>query len=372
VHITDIRRQLRDMLPPETFDPQPRRGAVALIVACTAVALIATLWLTRAPWFVLVPASVVLSQMWAHATFAAHESIHGAGFESRFWREVLCYAGFAVFGFGPEAWRAWHMRAHHAQTNHPNHDPDVVGIFGERVAHLAERFTIGSGRWWSASSLFTQFSLQGQHIQWSRHERFRSIRCNRARARLESAAIIAVYSVAMWQMGAWYGLWLLVIPGLLVNATLMSYICTQHFLRPLSPVNDPLANTLSVRTHWLLDTIHLHFSHHREHHLFPSMSHGSGPAVRAALHQLGLEPGPRLSHFEALRLVLRTPRMYSASHTLVHHDGQAVTLHDLWRGTKSSEVALIDRVPQAFWLTLEPVVAHAVERERDHDDPSEP
>ena len=63
-----------------------------------------------------------------------------------------------------------------------------------------------------------------------------------------------------------------ILPMMMANATVMSYIATNHMLRPLVDSDDPLDNTLSLRTHWLVDALHWRFSHHVEHHLFPAMS----------------------------------------------------------------------------------------------------
>lgn len=50
------------------------------------------------------------------------------------------------------------------------------------------------------------------------------------------------------------------------------YIYTNHFLCQLTSINDPLVNTVSVQIPQLFNVLHLNFSYHTEHHLFPGMN----------------------------------------------------------------------------------------------------
>lgn len=49
---------------------------------------------------------------------------------------------------------------------------------------------------------------------------------------------------------------------------------------------DPVLGSLSVNLPWWMDILHLHFSHHTEHHLFPAMSHKYAPMVKKLLREL--------------------------------------------------------------------------------------
>jgi fatty acid desaturase len=369
----EVRKKLREMLPRETFEPKPLRGAIALAVFVLAGALVAALYLYRAPWYVLVPGSLVIGQMWAHSALAAHESLHGALFRSRFWTDLLGYLGFAPALLGCETWRAWHVRSHHAFTQDPSLDPDMVGPYGDYrrgdlLTKVLDWFTIGSRRPHSVLSLLLQFSVQGQLVLWyhgTHDTKFKDIRFDRGKAKLETFACVAAFVGLGWLMGFWYALWLLIIPALLANLTFMSYICTQHFLRPLTEHNDPLANAMSVRTNWLLDIMHLQFSYHREHHLFPNMNHGSGPRVRAALLQLGVPAEPPFTHLQALKLVFQTPRLYETSHVLRAASGERVDLHAFWARHDPREAQLVATVPTraivASTLSVEHVPEAAAE-----------
>ncbi len=349
----EIRKQLRKILPAQTFEPQPDRGVVALLAAAVSIVLIAALYAHQVRWYWLIPASFIIGQLWAHAALAAHEALHGAIFRSKFWHDLVGYVGFAPYLFGCETWYAWHVRSHHAATNNPDLDPDMVGPYcayeSDKVVRLLDFFTIGSKRLLSPLSLLLQFTVQGQLILWFhgvRDVKFKAVRFNRGKAILETLVLIVLFATLIALMGWWYSLWLLVLPSLMANATFMSYICTQHFLRPLTKDNDPMVNAMSVKTHWLADKLHLEFSYHREHHLFPTMSHRFGPRVRAALVEMGIPAEPTFTHLQALKLVLTTPRMYEHSHCLRSATGERVDLREFWRKHSAPEAQLVESVPQ--------------------------
>jgi fatty acid desaturase len=112
-------------------------------------------------------------------------------------------------------------------------------------------------------------------------------------------------------------IFIVAIPMLMANFVVLSYVVTNHMLRPLSSEIDTLSTTLSVTTFKFLDYIHFHFSHHVEHHLFPSMPTCMAPRVRACLIQ---HFGTRYlapPHWKALLLVYQTPRIYDGEQILV-------------------------------------------------------
>jgi fatty acid desaturase len=103
----------------------------------------------------------------------------------------------------------------------------------------------------------------------------------------------------------------------------MSYIATNHFLNPLTTMNDPLVNSLSVRGPRWLERLHLNFGYHVEHHIFPTVSARHAPAVRAALRRLYGDRYLSLPHGEALRLLYTRPKVHASHDTLVDpHSGQ--------------------------------------------------
>jgi hypothetical protein len=70
-----------------------------------------------------------------------------------------------------------------------------------------------------------------------------------------------------------------VVPLLVANATIMSYIATNHFPNPLGSGRYPLPATTTVAVPRLCDRLHSFFSFHTEHNLFPSLNPTYYPMV---------------------------------------------------------------------------------------------
>ncbi len=70
---------------------------------------------------------------------------------------------------------------------------------------------------------------------------------------------------------------------LITSTIVMSYIFTNHLLNPLSESNDPVTNTTSVVVYRIFNRLHLNFSYHTEHHVFPGMNSDYYPKVTQLL-----------------------------------------------------------------------------------------
>jgi fatty acid desaturase len=103
------------------------------------------------------------------------------------------------------------------------------------------------------------------------------------------------------------------------------YIATNHLLCGMTDEahRDPLANTVSLAVPRWVDFLHLSFSHHVEHHVFPGASYHSLPAIRRALRQEFPERYRLLSWGDALRTLLGLPLVVLDKNTLVHPTGLA-------------------------------------------------
>jgi fatty acid desaturase len=118
-------------------------------------------------------------------------------------------------------------------------------------------------------------------------------------------------------VGAYTFPFLYVVPVVIANAVVMSYIATNHFLNSLTDVNDPLVNSLSVTGPRWLEILHLNFGYHVEHHIFPTMSSRFGPQVRDVLVRLYGERYLTMPHTRALRLLYSRPKVHGDHDTLV-------------------------------------------------------
>lgn len=113
-----------------------------------------------------------------------------------------------------------------------------------------------------------------------------------------------------------------ILPIAISHFITMAYIHTNHFLSPLTgEIDDPLINSLSLKNSPLVDRIFSNFSHHVEHHLFPAMSSTHYPKVRKLLLKLYPDRFQLIPMIDAIKLLFKTPRIYSDYTHLVTSDG---------------------------------------------------
>jgi fatty acid desaturase len=340
-----IRSELRHAMPPEAFKPQPLRGVIALAHVPVMAALVWAAGSGRLPWWACLLCSFTLGQMLITVGFAAHEALHHSVFRSKALQDVLGWVGFSPFLVTPGTWRAWHVQAHHGAANIHVRDPDILPRQHEwrtqRFARLVHALSPGSGTWISTISLSFFFTAQGQAFLWhySGQPRFQHVRMHRARERFFTVLLALGWGALGWAMGLRGALYALILPHVFGNITLMIYIATNHWLQPASEETDnPFVNTASVDTHPVMDLIHLNFSYHQEHHIFPAMSPKFAPLLRQHLRALNPEASIVYPHLRALRALFSRPALYSADgQNLVGPDGTpSVTAADLRRRLEGS------------------------------------
>ncbi len=322
----DLRRKLRQALPATIFEPQPARGWLAYGETVLAVLIAVGIVRVDPPWWVKSLLALVLGQIVSSVVFAAHEAMHHSVFRSRWANRLLGAVGFAPFLVTPGLWNAWHVQAHHGNTNRPERDPDrlqtVAAYRTSWLARVKARMAPGHRHPLSVISLAFMFTLQGQAFLWShcddplvRHR----VSLHRWRERFLCSVLGATWVGLSVYLGV-DALFIVVLPMLTANATLMLYISTQHWLRPLVNEDNPVVTTLSVAVPKFFDWIHFGFSHHQEHHLFPHMSHKFAPLVRDAVRTLEPEALALLPMKQALVAVFSTPGLYRDDVTLSHED----------------------------------------------------
>jgi fatty acid desaturase len=324
-----LKELVRADLPAEAFLLHPWRLLLGVplvgLIAGGSVALVAL----PLSWFEALAGSLGVGCLYASLFFFGHEVGHGAVVRSRRVQHAVLYVTCLVYGLSPHLWMVWHNHAHHGHTNLPEHDPDTFGTLDEfmqrRFSQVLARFAPGSGHWLSIFYLPTFFTLQSHGVLWVNSFRPPFRRFNRRRAILDSAVMAAFWiGVCVWA-GPRGTLFAVVIPMVTVNVVMMSYVVTNHMLRSLADGPDSLGTTMSVSTSKLCDLLFFNFSHHVEHHMFPSMSPRYYPLVRQSLLRRAPDRYLAPSHWRAVVLVFRTPRLYADAHTLVQPgDGRRV------------------------------------------------
>jgi fatty acid desaturase len=299
----------------------------------------------RALWFVPLLATVVVSiaviasgsfgvagavvaipiagSAYASMLLLAHEIMHGAVVRSRRAQYWLSWIGFAPFLISPSLWRVWHNELHHGNTNCTDRDPDVFANADAYASSPVSRFVVrlvpGSGTPASVLFPFLWFAAQGQIVLWLLSTNMPGFeKLSRRRAAVESGAMLAGWCGLALALGGPTGVAAVVLPLAVGNAVLMSYIATNHLMRPLAgDDDDPLATSMSVRTPASVDKLHFRFSHHVEHHLLPSVSGRYLPLVRTWLLENEAERFLCVDHWRAVAWLYRTPRTYRDDRALV-------------------------------------------------------
>jgi fatty acid desaturase len=298
--------ELRPSLPPEAFSAVPSRLAWLLLhLSLIAFGLWAVKWVGPL-------ATILIGHSFAGCAFVAHETLHGAVVRNRALRRAVGWLAFLPFTLSPSLWVLWHNKTHHAYTMDPARDPDAFPTIdcyrGRRAARVADRFAFAVGRPFGWITLMLGLSGQTLYLF------LRNLR--QPGVLVETLAGFAVWAAVAWWLGPLGFLFGYVLPLLIGNFIVICYILSNHSLSPLTTVNDPLVNSLSVTVPSWLARLHLNFGLHVEHHLFPSMSSAYAPLVRELLCARWPERYQTMPLWEALRRLASTPRIYASATVL--------------------------------------------------------
>lgn len=315
-------RHLRRDLPAEAFAPARSRVAlvpVLLAIIALAIVAIAGGWV---PWFLVPVVSLVIGLGFSCLTFIAHETVHGGIVRGRSAKWLVGWIGFLPFTLSPRLWAAWHDRVHHATAGFEE-DPDAYPTLeqyraNKRVRIFVNAFSMGGGRWRGVLSLVLGFTVQSAHqlIVAKKRGFLKPGRPYRI-ALLETFAGIAIWTTVAALVGFVSFLFVFVLPLVIANIMVMSFILTNHSLSPRVEINDPLVSGLSVTTPRWFELLTLGFGYHVEHHLFPAMSSRHAPSVRSLIIQRWPERYQSMPLSSALALLHRTGRIYKDAVTLI-------------------------------------------------------
>jgi len=314
-------REVRPLLPDSAFAPA-RSRALWIPVHYTTIALLGWALATqRVPWALWPVVSIVIGCCMAGVTFVGHEALHGGVVRGRMLIRVVGWLGFLPFVVSPQLWMAWHNRVHHNHCGQPGVDPDMYPTLEEYKTQrgariMADYFGLGRKRFTGAASLLFGFTGQSMQMLFKAGKTGVLRPSLHRRAIIETAMGISVWTAVGFLAGALPFVFIYLLPLVVANTIVMTFIMTNHNLSPLSPVNDPLVNSLSVRLPRVLEWLTLDFGFHVEHHLFPTMSTRQGRLVRQALRARFPERYQSLPLPTALRRLHGTARVYRDNTTL--------------------------------------------------------
>jgi len=340
-----LRTEIRAALPAHVFRACPMRIVFVVPLVGTIVLLSMTISLASLPWFVKVLIGLVIGNTYGGLMFFAHEVAHGATARSRKIQDAVLYFACAIFCFSPHLWRVWHNTVHHSHTNDPRRDPDHFGTleqFFTQTPHRRALNNLAPGMsLLSIGYLFVFFALQAQSVLWFKTRELEELNpLRRVKAGIDSILMLSFWIVLGCVIGLDSAIYVIVIPFLVANFVVLSYVLTNHMLMPLTTTCDILASTMSVGTLSILDNVHFHFSHHIEHHLFPSMPSSRYGLVRSYLIKNYGQTYVCPRHWRALFAILATPRIYETDDVLcnpfTNRRQPLAETHARWFATKSS------------------------------------
>ncbi len=325
-------QRLRPMLPAEVFEPAPIRllwfaGYCLVTLVCfLTIANFELLFPTVpliATWAAKEGLGVVVGICIGALGFFAHEVMHRCVVRSRRGQEFFGFLGFMPWFIAPTFWKFWHNQLHHGKTQAIITDPDAFPTMKiykhSKFMNAMFPYTPGSGHLRSYTYFFFWFSFHVLVAQ--TYLRFRNSvfeKLNHRRVTVESAGQFLIWGAILLSLGPTNLFWTWVIPFLTQNYFAMSYIATNHNLSPLTRVNDPLVNSLTVTNVPVFEFIALNFGYHVEHHVFPTINGIHAKKIHKLLRQEFPQDFLFMPKFQAMKALYRTARIYKNSQTLIN------------------------------------------------------
>lgn len=325
-HLGEYVKVMRQRLPKKYFKPVPHRALWMLpylVLITAAIWMLATLHLH---WLPALAISAVIGMSYASLGFLGHEILHGSVFKTPWLRNVLGGLCFAPFNLGPKLWRRWHNVEHHGHTQHDEDDPDTMHTLEDMRERPGLQVIYRLAPWLRSFLTFAAFtfwfSVHGFGMMW----RYSKETQGRERLMYRLQFVLPlVFWLSLWYfLGFQVFLFAYLLPLMVANFMVMSYISTNHLLNPLTETNDPLANSLTVNVPRWVDVLHHNFSHHTEHHIFPAMNSMYAPRVRELAKEMYPDRYNEMPHWKALLTLWRTPRLYRSDTSLIDPHRQLV------------------------------------------------
>jgi fatty acid desaturase len=335
-------KKLRPLLPTEAFLPDINKLWILLI----NLAIMILGWgianhLDDWNWYFLwlyLPLALVMANSVIVLLFSTHNFLHSRTVTNPWLRQIISLLGFTMLWMPPTLWKAVHNREHHNKTNSLE-DPD---------RNYLDNQPKNWGKWIQnafvpSSEVNPILLFIGMSHAWGVHT-FRNLTSvllfNNGKSKypvvaftvsgkeqraiaVELLMIIAIHATILSYL-EFHPIKLLLsyfLPIWIGYAGLIFYIYTNHMLCRMTNVNDPLINSLSIRVPKLFDVLHLNFSYHTEHHIFPGINSDYAPMVQELLQTYYPERFNLLNAGKAWELMMETPRHYKNDHTFTDWSG---------------------------------------------------
>jgi fatty acid desaturase len=321
--LTFYQQELKKHLPEGIFQRTPKRVFYFLGFLSLNITMIYCVVHFDPPWYVKLLAGFFIGQLNAGLGFFAHETLHGTIFKNRTLQDVIGFIGLQPYLVSPSYWRHWHNTLHHGNTQMIFKDPDAFPtlMVYKRSKFMRIVFDLAPGSknplsyfyffyWFSFQSILNQTYMRFKNKMWKN--------LNHAKVTREFYLMVVFAAAYVYLVGLDNLLWLVLIPFCIQNYVILSYIATNHNISPLTKVNDPLVNSLTVTTNRFWSFFHLNFGYHVEHHLFPRVSCSHAKTLHKLLKEMYPETYQHMPKWKALKYLYKTPRIYKNHEELIH------------------------------------------------------
>jgi fatty acid desaturase len=322
-NIAFYRQALSKNLDPDVLKPDPARLVWYFGFGLSSLASFLLIVNGNLSWPLKLVLGLFLGFCNGTLSFISHELFHGSIVKNQKVQTVLGFFGAIPFFISPTFWRFWHNRLHHGKTQQPIRDPDAFPILKlykqSKFAKAMFPFTPGSGHKRSYTYFLFWFSFHNFAAQ--TYLRFKNRifdGLDQKQVNLEFGMQLVIGISLLVYAGPRNWLWVLVLPMMVQNYMLMSYISTNHNLSPLTSENDPLLNSLTVTNHPVLEYLNLNFGYHVEHHIFPTAGSAGIKAVHRELLKQFPETFQVMPKWKAMKALYATSRIYKNSRELIN------------------------------------------------------
>lgn len=334
---------LRPYLPAKAFEKDPSKTLIlllniAILLFGWAIASGLNNWPLYLLWLYL-PIAVVMGNSVVVLLFTSHNIMHGSVIKNARLIHILGLLGLTMLWMPPTMWKAVHNQEHHSKTNSLA-DPDrnylyqqpktwgkwIQNLFVPSFAVNPIFLTVGMATAWGVHTfrnltsvlLFNREPANYVPAAFSRSYKKRIAILGELLVMLSlHFCIIAFLQFSPLKLALGYFL-----PIGIGYAGLIFYIYTNHMLCRMTEINDPLINSISLRVPKIFDKLHLNFSYHTEHHIFPGINSDYYPLVQELIQVHYPGRMNLLDAGDAWNLLMETPRHYKDENTFTDWSGR--------------------------------------------------
>ncbi|MBD1829322.1 fatty acid desaturase [Microcoleus vaginatus GB1-A2] len=342
IHQSVYAKKLRPLLPSDAFEPDPSKLAILLInlgilLLGWGIADYLDRWPVYLLWLYL-PLAAIMGNSIIVLLFSSHDLMHGSIQKKSRLTYPIAFLGLSMLLMPPTQWKSLHNLVHHNNTNSladPDRNylyqqPDTWGKWIQNLfvpsvevnplwlmVGMAGSWTVHNFRNVSSVLLFNDKSVDYVPAAFTVSPK------DRLTIALECVGILGIHLSVLFylefnpiKVALAY-----ILPIAIGHAGAMFYIYTNHMGCQMTGINDPLINSASLRVPKIFDLLHFNFSHHTEHHIFPSINSDYYPMVQELLEIHYPDRMNLIDVGQAWRLLMQTPRHYQDEVTFTDSSG---------------------------------------------------